>query len=474
MTRRFVSTLGVAALAACAHHVESNGPRDVVRDVVRVREGTLRGVVDGGVASFKGVPFAAPPLGELRWHAPRPAAAWSGVRAADRFSPACMQRAPAAFGPWTLEFLLRGPVSEDCLYLNVWTAAPAEGAPRPVLVYVYGGGFASGSSDVPVYDGARLAAKGLVVVTINYRVGALGFLAHPALSAESPDHASGNYGLLDQIAALQWVHDNVAAFGGDPSRVTVAGQSAGAISVFLLTTSPRARGLFQRAVIESGPDALAAMGMATTRAAARPLADAERAGLATARALGTPTVAELRALPAAQLVSPPGAGRFGPVVDGAVVLDALAPINDVPTIAGMNADEGSSAPDYAADTGKARAREVGFESLRRVLAERSTTARTPAYAYYFDRVIPWPEHPEFGAFHTSEVPYVFGTLDVLPRPWTAEDRRLSETMMAYWVNFAARGDPNGPGLPTWPAFAPDGATVLELGPRTGPIAAAPR
>jgi para-nitrobenzyl esterase len=385
-----------------------------------------------------------------------------------------MQAGPAAFGPWTLEFLLRGPVSEDCLYLNVWTAA-APRERRPVLVYIYGGGFNSGSADVPVYDGAALAGKGLVVVTINYRVGAFGFLAHPALTAESADRASGNYGLLDQVAALEWVRDNVAAFGGDPRRVTIAGQSAGAMSVFLLTASPRAKGLFHRAIIESGPGALASFGVATSRDVARPLAAAEGEGAAFGEAKGARTAAELRALSASTVLAPSGRPvRFGPVVDGALLREGFAPGagGDVPTISGMNADEGSFAPAYATSD-RARARAGGLTSLHRVLEERAAAAHTPAFMYYFDRAIPWPARPEFGAFHTAEVPYVFGTLDALPRPWTDVDRRLSETMMGYWVNFAARGDPNGPGLPAWPAFDPRADTVMELGERVGPRPAAP-
>ncbi len=487
----------------------------------RTRSGLVTGTATAqpGIRAYLGIPYATPPVGDLRWRPPRPPTAWPGVRSADHFAPACMQPGPAAFGPWTLEFLLRGPVSEDCLYLNAWTgAAPGPAASRlrrPVLVFIHGGAFTSGSGDVPVYDGARLAAKGLVVVTINYRLGALGFLAHPELSEESPEHASGDYGLLDQVAALRWVQGNIAAFGGDPARVTIAGQSAGAMSVFLLTASPRARGLFQRAVIESGPGGLAAMGVATARSTARPRADAEREGEALARALGVHTLAELRALPASAFAQPP-AGlrlRFGPVIDGLFLSEDPADVfaagrqNDVPTLTGLNADEGSAFPGYATATADAfrrqaeqrwgdgaprflavypagsdeearrsqiqSGRDAGVAGVIRLLAERARTARAPAFAYYFDRAIPWPEHPEFGAFHTAEVPYVFGTLDVLPRPWTDVDRRLSETMMAYWVSFAQRGDPNGAGLPAWPAFTVAQPVLLRLGEQIGPLAPLP-
>jgi para-nitrobenzyl esterase len=470
----------------------------------RTQAGAVRGTTASrpGVQAYLGIPYAAPPVGENRWRAPQPLSPWKGVRDADRFSPSCIQGPNTPFGPWTSEFLLLGPVSEDCLYLNVWTAAAA-GERRPVLVYVYGGGFSSGSGDVPVYDGAPLAEKGLVVVNMNYRVGALGFLAHSALTKESG--ASGNYGLLDQVAALRWVHDNIAAFGGDPRRVTLAGQSAGAISVFLQTASPMATGLFQRAVIESGPGGLAAMGVGGARSTARPLADAEKDGAAYAERLGAHSLAELRALPATRFI---GGGRFGPVVDGRFLAEDPAAVfaagrqNDVPTITGLNADEGSASPGYRKVTAAGfreqvtqrygeraarvlaaypattdeeaqrssieSARDAGVSGVERLLDESARTAHTPSFAYFFDRVIPWPEHPEFGAFHTSEVPYVFGTLDVLKRPWTDVDRRLSQQMMSYWINFATTGDPNGAGLPRWPAYEATDPTVLRLGEQIEP------
>ena len=459
-----------------------------------------------GVRAYLGIPYALPPVGEFRWRAPRAiTVAWTERRIADRFGASCMQGPNTPFGPWTAEFLLLGPVSENCLFLNVWTAART-GERRPVLVYVYGGGFSSGSGDVPVYDGAPLAEKGLVVVNMNYRVGALGFLAHSELTAESG--SSGNYGLLDQVAALEWVRQNIAAFGGDPTRVTVAGQSAGAMSVYLLTASPMARGLFHRAVIQSGPGGLASMGVATGRGVVRPRADAEAEGVRYANTLGARNLSELRRLPASRLVGGGGGVRFGPVVDGRVLTEnpaetfAAGRQNDVPTITGLNADEGSASPTYGrmtaeqfrqqvaqrwgerasqvlaayptgteADARRAQiesGRDAGVAGVHRLLAERAVTARTPAYAYYFDRAIPWPERPEFGAFHTSEVPYVFGTLDALKRPWTDVDRRLSQTVMGYWVNFAATGDPNGSGLPTWPGFTAQQPVVLRLGERIEP------
>jgi para-nitrobenzyl esterase len=381
-----------------------------------------------------------------------------------------------------------------------------------VLVYVYGGGFSSGSGDVPVYDGSPLAERGLVVVNMNYRVGSLGFFVHPELTAESG--ASGNYGLMDQVAALEWVKQNIANFGGDPNRVMVAGQSAGAMSVYLLTASPMAKGLFQRAAIESGPGGLAAMGVATGRGVARPRADAEQDGLRYATALGAKNLAELRKLPASRFVGGGGGVRFGPVVDGRFLVEnpaetfAAGRQNDVPTIEGLNADEGSASPTYGRQTAEqfrqaitqrygeraprflavyptateAQARwaqiesgrDAGIAGVQQLLLERAKTSRTPAYGYYFDHAIPWPDKPQYGAFHTSEVPYVFGTLDKLQRPWTDVDRKLSATMMSYWTNFATSGDPNGFGIPTWPAFSAQSPTLLRIGDQIAPMHPLPR
>ena len=503
----------LAALALIATHGCAGAPSGTAAAVrpgtpVQISAGLISGIPASrpGVRAYLGIPYAQPPLGELRWRAPRGLVGrWSSRRVADRFGPSCMQGPNTPFGPWTAEFLLLGPVSENCLFLNVWTAARAQER-RPVLVYIYGGGFSSGSGDVPVYDGAPLAEKGLVVVNMNYRVGALGFLAHPELTAESG--ASGNYGLLDQVAALEWVRENIAAFGGDPARVTIAGQSAGAMSVYLLTASPMAKGLFHRAVIESGPGGLAAMGVPTGSGTAKARADAEAEGTRYANSLGARNLAALRRLPASSFVGGGAGIRFGPVIDGRLLTEnpaetfAAGRQNDVPTITGLNADEGSASPTYGrmtaeqfrqqatqrwgeraprflaaypsetdADARRAQVesgRDAGVAGVQRLLTERAATARTPSYAYFFDRAIPWPDRPEFGAFHTSEVPYVFGTLDRLKRPWTDVDRTLSQTVMGYWVNFAATGDPNGSGLPPWPAFTPQQPVLLRLGERIEP------
>ncbi len=466
---------------------------------VRVNEGELAGVTEpGDVRVFKGVPFAAPPVGNLRWRPPQPGAEWQGVRKADRFSANCMQEVGIRL-PWTAEFMIPegDGVSEDCLYLNVWTAAKAAGERRPVLVYIHGGGFVEGSGSVLLYNGAQLARKGVVVVTINYRVGALGFLAHPELTRESEHHSSGNYGLLDQIAALKWVQRNIAAFGGDPRRVTIAGQSAGAASVRVMIASPLAGGLFHRAIMESG-------GIVRTPGA---LTEAEANGVKYAESRRASSLSQLRALPAKEFVGNASI-RFAPVADGWLLPEGMmeafgaAAQNDVPTISGLNADEGSSSTSYgkatpnsfrkqaqesygemaeeflklypadtevqAGESEKSRGREQLLASIYLWAATRAKISKTSAYTYYFNHAIPWPEHPEFAVFHTSEVPYVFNNLDLLKRPWQAADRRTADRMSSYWVNFITTGSPNGKGLSRWPAFQEQSKNTMELGDRMGP------
>ena len=279
MKRTIVASVLACAGVLCAvattrvAAVQKNGGNPLLKEPLRLKQGLISGVpgTNESIAVFKGIPFAAPPVGAGRWRAPGPAAGWSGVRKAEAFSPSCIQSIATERKPWTYEFMTHGEISEDCLYLNVWTPATSATARRPVFVYIYGGGNVEGSGAVPVYDGEGLASKGLVVVTFNYRVGVLGFFTHPELSKESPAQASGNYGLLDQIAAVKWVHDNIAAFGGDPARITIAGQSAGASAVHNLTASPLAKGLFHRGIADSG-SSIAAGG-------ARPLKDQEADGV---------------------------------------------------------------------------------------------------------------------------------------------------------------------------------------------------
>lgn len=472
-----------------------------------VREGTLAGARERAVSAFLGIPYAAPPVGANRWRPPAPPSAWSGVRQASQFSASCQQTVgTGGFGPWTHEYVVSGAVSEDCLYLNVWTPAQATGDRLPVLVWIHGGGFSGGSASVPIYDGAKLAAQGIVVIGINYRLGLYGFMAHPALSAESPVGASGNYGLLDQIAALKWIKANVAAFGGDPDRITIAGQSAGAASVHHLIASPLARGLFARAIAQSG----SGMGLAVPDRTT-----AEQRGVALMQAAGVTGIAQLRALSAAQLdaalgkmmmgAAPAGGLPFAPIIDGLVLPDAGyagANINDTPILTGMTADEmtgldptidhassadvtarierdyGALAPEvlklYPAATDaqanatvRALARDRGLASMALWAEQRQKTSRHPIYAYLWTHWEPGPDAARYRAFHSSEIPYVFGTLDASPeRPFTDEDQRLSDELSGYWVNWVKTGDPNGPGLSQWPVFQTDGEAILEIGTRT--------
>lgn len=481
---------------------------------VRVAEGQLSGVAgrNTAITVFRGVPFAAPPVGDLRWRPPQPAAAWTGDRAADTFQASCVQDIVDVRPPWTYEFMAHGQVGEDCLYLNIWTPARLTDERRPVLVYIHGGANTEGSGSVPAYDGEGLASRGLVVVTINYRLGVFGFFAHPELTRESPHGASGNYGLLDQIAAVRWVHENIGAFGGDPDRITVAGQSAGASAVHNLTASPLARGRFHRAIAQSGSSL-------NTLSGGRPLAAAEADGARFAAARGAASLAELRAMSADQVFarvpsSPGNAGaptapfRWGPVVDGyALPLSvgetfAAGRQNDVVTMTGINADENGASPQpnvtaesfarmarerygdqaeaflalYAAATddqagaaANTSARDLARTNMYLWALERAKTAKTPAYTYYWTHPLPGPEIDRYGAFHTSEVPYLLNTLSMSPRPFTAVDYRVADLFSTYIVNFALTGDPNNAGLPRWDPVAAEDRQTFEIGERAGAL-----
>jgi len=475
---------------------------------VHVEQGTLTGTrgSDSSITVYKGVPYAAPPVGVLRWQPPRPLKPWKGVRKANEFSPACPQKLERAMLPWTEEFMHQGEMNEDCLYLNIWTGAEPGSEKRPVMVYIYGGGFTSGSNAVEIYNGEALALKGVVVVSINYRVGPLGFLAHPELTKESSHQTSGNYGLLDQASALWWVHKNISAFGGDPEQVTIFGQSAGAMSVAMLMESPLADGLFARAIIQSGPGLFPAefLGGPTS------LSVAEQAGLKYAEAKGASSLADLRALPVEKLLDVPEGISIRPFRDGWVV--PLNPRNRslVPVINGFTADDlgaGGSlgpAPEETVEAYRNEARQRYGDTAQTFLSlyPVETDADVPAmrresgrdrarvsmyiwaskqakkgrniFTYYFDRAIPWPEHPEFGAFHSGELPYVFNNLNLLDRPWEDIDKTVADRMSSYWINFAGTGDPNGPDLPTWPPFDPAEAVTMRLGAQMGPVPVAPR
>ena len=459
--------------------------------------GALQGERAGRLTIYRGVPFAASPVGELRWREPQPVQPWQGVRKADAFAPACMQTGVSMPGE------APPAVSEDCLYLNIWTPAKNPRARLPVIVWIPGGGFVNGSASMPLYWGDRLALRGVIVVTVAYRLGPFGFLAHPELTRESSHASSGNYGLMDQITALRWVQRNIGAFGGDPSRVTIAGQSAGSTSVSLLLASPLAKGLFQRAIGESG-----GVFEALQIAPGYRLANAERDGEAYAAALGAHSIADLRKLPAADLLKGNALAGFHPIVEPYVMpatpydVFAAGRQNDVPTLIGFNAEEARafsspnkvtaatfvSAPPvwwpaplrspallatfpHATDE-EARRSWVELESALRSGWDVWAWARLQAsrghrdvYLYRFDHRPPFPAdsiYADWGAAHFVELWYVYDHLDQQPWPWTPADRRLADLMSSYWTNFVKRGDPNGPGLPAWPRFTKQSGKALHL------------
>nr|AGU10584.1 Carboxylesterase family [uncultured organism] len=458
------------------------------------RATTASGVAEGvseasGVTSYKGIPYAAAPVGKLRWAEPKPAATWQGVRKADHFGARCMQL--PLFGD--MVFRSDG-VSEDCLFLNVWTPAKSAKEKLPVLVYFYGGGFAAGDGSEPRYDGESMAAKGIVTLTVNYRLNVFGFLAHPELSKESRHHASGNYGLMDQAAALAWVKKNIAAFGGDPQRVTIAGESAGSFSVSAQMINPQSRGLFAGAIGESG----ALLGL---RAPA-PLAAGEEGGAAFAKAIGAPTLSALRALPAQQLLDATGKPGtwFSAVQDGYVIPRAPTAMYGageqakVPLLAGWNSSEGHyrqilgeaepTAENFAAALQKlygeqaAAAQQAYSGDVKQAATELASdrfiaygtwkwidsharTSGNPTYRYYYTHPRPGQE----GAGHSVEIEYALGNLPGNKvYAWTAQDHALSAQMQDYFANFIKTGNPNGDGLPEWPrASAGQGSRLMELG-----------
>ena len=462
-------------------------------DTVIVDGGRISGTVASGVRVFKGIPFAAPPVGELRWRGPQPVVPWTGVRMGDAFGATCIQEPFPEGSPYASSGVTKdAPGSEDCLYLNVWTAA-AVGAvekSRPVMVWIHGGNWTRGSGNLP--DVAAFVRKGVVLVSANYRLGVLGFLAHPELSAESARRASGNYAILDQIAALQWVQRNIHAFGGDPSRVTVFGESAGSLSVNVVQATPLAKGLFHRAIGESGAlFASTASAMATT----------ESEGVAFAKAAGAESLRALRGTPAEKVLATPF--RTGVNIDGYVLPDTVRNLFEekkhhlVPVLVGSNADEwttlgnpsqypktmeayrqrvegqyGTAVKAYdaaypvrsAADIAKtllAVGRDNTFTLEMRTWARMVTAAGRPAFLYQFTRVPPGP-NPAWGAYHAAEIEYVLNVVGA--RPWAAGlDRRLAQQMSSYWVNFATTGDPNGKGLPKWTRYDPAAEPYLELG-----------
>ncbi len=459
---------------------------------VQTEDGLVQGTFEDGLTVYRGIPFAAPPVGDLRWRAPQPAAKWDGVRQADKFGPIPVQG---------------GKGSEDCLYLNVWTPAKSASDRLPVMVYIYGGGFAGGSTSDPWISGEMLAKKGIVFVSIAYRVGTLGFLAHPELSAETTNHVSGNYGILDQIAGLQWVKKNIAAFGGDPNKVTIFGESAGAISVSMLCASPLAKGLFEGAISQSGGSFGPPRPTTYPGENMKRLPDAE----AYAESAGASSIAELRKIAPDKL---PG-GRGWPIIDGWVIPDdqhklyEAGKYNDVPVLIGYNSDEGASfwppktPQDYISGVEKRygkfaddliKAYPVGTNSVPKTARDlardaafgwqtwswarlQSQAGKSKVFYYYFDQ---HPDYPKdspkagYGSPHAQDVSYVFLHLNPNSPETTKSDLAISDAMSTYWVNFAKHGNPNGKGLPKWPAFSERNPQVMyfQQTPRVGPVPSA--
>ena len=463
-------------------------------DRVKVQSGTLEGTTseDASVRIFKGVPFAAPPVGDLRWKAPQPVPHWKGVRKADDWGPRCIQ------GLVFADIIQREKSQgEDCLYLNIW--APAKSAKNskkklPVFVWYHGGGFAAGSGSEPRYDGAYLAKQGIVVVDVNYRLGIFGFFSHPELTRESPHKASGNYGMLDQVEALKWVKANIAGFGGDPNSVTIGGESAGSFSVSALMASPLSRGLIHKAIGESG--AFAA-GRSSTLAEL-PLAASEQVGVTFAKAIGASDLAALRAMSAEKILaqaSQPNGGRFSPNIDGyffptpASEIYAKGQQARIPLLAGWNSSEIGMAVAMnpvkptpvtfqsqlamvfkdkveaakkaypAATNEEAEVAAAALASDQFIVygtwkwIEEQARTKSPVYRFQFDRVLLEPNGSNrYGAAHAVEIEYAFNTLESKKAAWQPEDRQTAQTMSAYWANFIKTGNPNGHGLPTWPEF----------------------
>lgn len=472
---------------------------------VKTKTGIVEGTAsaDGKVQVYKGIPYAAPPVGDLRWKGPQPAAKWDGVKKATEFGARCMQG--QIFDD--MVFYDAGP-SEDCLYLNVWTPDATGKAKLPVMVWIYGGGFQAGATSEKRQEGEKLAHRGVIVVSMNYRLGIFGFYAHPELDKESPHQASGNYGLQDQAAALQWVHDNIAAFGGDPGNVTIFGESAGSFSVSALMASPLSKNLIHKAIGESG----AAFKRSEM---VKPKTETEANNAQFAKSLGAKNIQELRAIPAKQLLDAvlkeKNEYRFGMIVDGYFLPESVPQIfasgkqAHVPLLAGWNHDEedihsffGDQAPtkenfvtivkskagDQAADflklfpseTDEQAKDSAGLLATMDFIAAGTwkwmemhlKTGGAPVYRYRFDLALPVAAGATGDAaislaYHSAEIEYVFGVLDSKKLPWRAEDYSLSEQMGAYWTNFAKTGNPNDSGLPNWPRYSSkDGFSVMYL------------
>ncbi len=494
-------TTGLAVLLSFAAFAHGASPTTVKTDKGKV-EGAL--TTDGKVVAFKGIPYAAPPVGNLRWQPPQPAAKWKGTRPAKEFGSHCIQSS----GYPDMVFHDPGP-SEDCLTLNVWAPAGAKRGSLPVMVWIYGGGFVSGSTSENRQDGQFLAHRNVIVVSMNYRLGIFGFFAHPELTAESAHHASGNYGLMDEGAAVEWVKRNIAGFGGDPKNITIFGESAGSFAVSSLMASPLTKGLISKAIGESG-GAFYSGGLSYPT---REISEQKDSDFAQA-AFGTTKLADLRKLSSDEILkaatakTTPAPPRFGPDVDGYFLPDSVPNIfaagqqAHVPLLAGWNADEGRSEalfakPPVTAENFAAQAEKQFGERAKDFLAvypattdaeavtsagdfggdnfiaystwawieAQGKTGSSPTYRYFFNLGSPGDKnHPAIlGAFHSDDIEYVFGTIDSRPEAvWRPEDRKLSDQMGQYWTNFARTGDPNGPDLPKWPTTGPTEWQVMYL------------
>jgi len=510
MSRRTIAFLAVtcmlmtAALLTAGCGSETSAVETTMEEP-QLDSGSISGLQEDGVWTYKGIPFAAPPTGELRWKEPQPVEPWDDVLVCEEYGPAC----PQTDGDWTGMMDL-GETDEDCLYLNVWTPAESPDEELPVMVWIHGGAFVSGAGSLAIYDGHNLAEKDVVVVTVNYRLGALGLMAHPLLSQESPEGVSGNYGLFDQVAALEWVQENVDVFGGDPENVTVFGESAGGMSILDLMGSPLAEGLFDRAIVESGP--MLDLGLPINPFPT--LQEAEELGEQISRELGCDQAEdELAALrevtPDELMAASSGDNQFfspislSPNVDGYLLQEnpseafAAGRQHAVPLLTGINANEGTIfLPDitlnqyqllgnylYGENAGEVEAlfpaqsdsevkqsmdrlvTQMGFGASARFTAECMDKVGEPAYLYLFTMAPQDPRVQQLGTFHGMEIMYVFGNLDMMGLEGTGEaDYALSEAMMEYWTAFAASGDPNGGGTSVqWPAYTPDTAEYLELG-----------
>jgi para-nitrobenzyl esterase len=509
--RGFIALMSVAAVASTWPALEGTvtlGARAGLPEPLAIEGGQIIGTPtiqwSPGVRLYRGIPYAAAPVGNLRWRAPQPVVPWTGVKRAEAFSPVCMQLPTDTEGNAWREGHV--PVSEDCLYLNVWTPAQSNTASLPVMVFIHGGGNTRGAASENQYDGAYLAKKGVVFVSLNYRMNVFGFMAHPELTRESEHHSSGNYALLDQIAALQWIQRNIARFGGDPNTVMIFGHSAGASNVTALMASPLAKGLFHRVLAQSG----------SALSARTPLADAEQAGARFGETLGASSIAALRQKSAQEILTatrPP----MPLTVDGWVLPRDVYSIfssgaqNDVPLVVGSVADDapGAATSPKAADAqASARAtygdladrylklypattdQEAASSAHRfrtntalanaRALANLQTKAgKSPAYWYYFNHQSPvpdavWGGRPAraWGVYHGSEIVYVFNAFPLQDWAWRAPDLKLGDAISSMWVNFARTGNPSVSSLPVWPAFDAKTNLLMTFG-ETPKVEAAP-